>query len=72
MTEHTCQRCGVLLCSDEISLTKKLICREAEQFYCLNCMAEDYGSTREKLQAIIDYFHETGTCLLFAKKEKSP
>lgn len=67
MTSRFCMRCGASLTGDEIALHKKMICRNAEEFFCLDCQAADYGSTREKLERLIDYFHRTGICSLFAK-----
>ena len=67
MTSHACMRCGVFLNGDEIALHKKLISRSAEEFLCLDCQAARYGTTREKLEQLIDYFHRTGICTLFVK-----
>ncbi len=67
MTNHACMRCGAILTGDEIALHKKMICRSAEEFFCLDCQAADCGATREKLERLIDYFHRTGICSLFAK-----
>lgn len=69
MTDRLCMRCGAGLTGDEIALHKKMICRSAEEFLCLNCQASDYGTTREKLERLIAYFHRTGICSLFAKYE---
>ena len=67
MTNHICMRCGAGLNGDEIALYQKMVRRDAEAFLCLDCQASDYGATREKLQRLIDYFHRTGICSLFAK-----
>ena len=69
MTNRRCMRCGAGLTGDEIALHKKRICRSAEEFLCLDCQAADCGATREKLERLIDYFHRTGICSLFAKYE---
>ena len=67
MTGHPCMRCGVFLTGDEIALYRKLVSRSAEAFLCLDCQAAEYGIEREKLEQLIDYFHRTGICALFAK-----
>jgi hypothetical protein len=60
-------RCVTLLSGDEVALYKKLVFRDAEQFLCLDCMASGLSAPREKLEELIQYFHRTGTCVLFAK-----
>ena len=67
MTDHPCMRCGVALTGDEIALYRKVVCRGAREFLCLDCQAADYGTSREKLEDLIAYFHRTGICSLFAK-----
>lgn len=63
--------CGAALCSDEIALYKKLVFRSAEDYLCLDCLAGQLTTSREKLQGLIDYYHRTGICTLFAKTEQS-
>lgn len=67
MTNHICMNCGTPLSGDEIALYKKLVFREASQFLCLDCLAANLDTTRDKLEQIIIYFHTTGICSLFAK-----
>jgi hypothetical protein len=69
MTGHRCMRCGSSLTGDEIALYRKLVCREAEQYLCLDCMALGLSEPREKLEELIQYFHRTGICALFVKYE---
>ena len=65
MTENQCCVCGRgPLTKDEVALTKKLIDRKALRFYCLSCLAESLGVTREDLLAKIKEFKEEG-CELF-------
>ena len=59
-----CCDCGKTLEKDEIALTYKLIDPNAEEFYCLNCMAENIGCTVEDLKEKIVEFKEQG-CTLF-------
>ena len=67
MTHHICMRCGEPLSGDVIALYKKLVFRESRQFLCLDCLAANLDTTRDKLEQIIIYFHTTGICSLFAK-----
>lgn len=67
MTRHQCMRCKAGLTGDEIALYKKLVFRGAEEFLCLDCLAVDCSTTREKLEQLIAYFHRTGLCSLFAQ-----
>lgn len=65
--ERRCMRCGAALGGDEIALYRKLVCREAAAYLCLDCLAEDCGAPREKLEGLIAWFHRTGVCALFVK-----
>ena len=64
MKRINCCDCGKTLEKDEIALTYKLIDPNAEEFYCLNCMAENIGCTVEDLKEKIVEFKEQG-CTLF-------
>lgn len=70
MAEHVCMRCGAELHGDEIALYRKMVFRGATQFLCLNCLAEDISTTREKLEALIQWFYRTGVCTLFVRSEE--
>jgi len=59
-----CIKCGCQLTSDDIGLTKKLINRGAEEFMCIDCLAQKFKVTPERLQEKIKEFKEQG-CLLF-------
>lgn len=69
MAEHVCMRCGAELHGDEIALFRKKVCRQATEFLCLNCLAADIPTTREKLEALIQWFYRTGVCTLFVRAE---
>ncbi len=64
MKKNVCCDCGKSLKKDEIALTRKLIDPDAEEFYCLNCMADYIGCTVEDLKDKIVEFKEQG-CTLF-------
>lgn len=60
-----CYVCGKEnLSKDEIGLTKKLLGREAERFYCLNCLAESLEVDVDFLLARVEEYKEQG-CILF-------
>lgn len=59
-----CKNCGRELNSDDIGLTKKLINRGAEEFFCIDCLAEKFGCTTQLLEKKIEQFKKNG-CSLF-------
>lgn len=61
----TCKKCGAKLGSDDIAINQKLISRNVEEFFCIDCLAEYYKTTREVIQARIDYYRKSGHCTLF-------
>lgn len=69
MTDHTCMKCGKNLMSDEIALHRKLFSRSAKEFMCLDCQAAYLGVDRTQLEKVIEMYHRSGTCVLFAKWE---
>ena len=67
MGEHSCAHCSKQICSDEVALSKKIISRMITHYFCLRCLAKAYRTTPDALQELIDYYHRTGECTLFAK-----
>ncbi|MBS7369648.1 MAG: hypothetical protein KIG62_05820 [Oscillospiraceae bacterium] len=61
----TCRECSAPLHSDEIAINQKLISRNVREFYCIDCLAAYYKTTREAIQARIDYYRRSGECTLF-------
>lgn len=60
-----CFNCGKKKISkNEIGLNKKLLQRNAEKFYCLNCLAEYLEVESEFLVEKIEEFKDQG-CTLF-------
>ena len=70
MTGHLCKKCGAQLVFDEIALHRKLFSRASTTFMCLDCQAAYLGVKREGLEELIERYHRSGTCVLFAKYEK--
>lgn len=59
-----CVRCGALLGKDDAAMTRKMINRGAETFYCLSCLADHFELTEEILREKIKEFKAMG-CTLF-------
>lgn len=62
--EH-CIRCGQSLRDDDIAIYRKLVYRAADTFLCRDCLAKEFGTTREKIDRLIQYYRESGECTLF-------
>ena len=60
-----CGKCQKPLSMDEIGLHKKIVNREAEQFLCIDCLAEHFKTDREELFEMIERFRKAG-CTLFS------
>ena len=69
MAQHLCKKCGTKLISDEIALHMKLFSRASKTFMCLDCQSAYLGVKREYLEEVIERYHRSGTCVLFAKYE---
>lgn len=61
----TCRECGAPLGSDDIAINQKLISRNVQEFFCIDCLAQYCKTTREAIQARIDYYRKSGHCTLF-------
>ena len=59
-----CYVCSKELSKNEIGLTKKLINKNAKDFYCISCLAEYLEVTVEELEDKIEDFKDEG-CALF-------
>ena len=65
MDDHVrCVRCGAILEKDDIAITRKMVNRGAESFYCVSCLAEHFDLTDEILRQKIVEFKAMG-CTLF-------
>jgi len=59
-----CRQCGRVLEPDEIALTRKMINRGANSFFCLFCLARHFDVSEDDLRNKIREFREMG-CTLF-------
>ena len=60
-----CISCGKTdLSKDEIGINKKLISEDAENFYCLDCLADILEASVQDILDKIEEFKEEG-CTLF-------
>lgn len=55
--------------SDEIALHRKLFSRAVKTFFCLDCQAVYLNVERKQLEEVIEQYHQSGICVLFAKWE---
>lgn len=60
-----CKECGADLHDDDIAIFRKLVFRGAEEFACIDCLAENLGCTRDAIEKLIAYYRESGKCTLF-------
>ena len=60
-----CMECGAELLADDIAIHRKLVQRNAEEFYCIDCLAELMGRTRPEIEKLIKYYRDSGQCTLF-------
>ncbi len=60
----TCCECEKTLKKDEIALCKKLLGVDIEELFCIDCLSESLGCTKEDLEIKIQEFKEQG-CTLF-------
>ncbi len=61
----TCKQCGKSLTSDDMAIYRKLVLRCADEFLCMDCLAEYLGVSRKAIEDRIRYYRESGTCTLF-------
>mgnify|MGYP001853707508 len=63
-----CARCGASVGPLGEALTKKLVNRGCERFYCLHCLAAQFGVSEELLREKARQFQSSG-CALFEGME---
>ena len=63
-SQRQCCECEKILSKDETALCQKLLGRDTEDFYCLECLSEYLECAAEDLEIKIQEFKEQG-CTLF-------
>ncbi len=43
----------------------KMVSRNAKEFLCLDCLSTQLGCEKQALLRLIDYYRESGNCVLF-------
>lgn len=64
MSTKKCKSCQAELKKDWIALHRKLINKDAKEYYCISCLADYLGCEVEDLEVKIEEFREEG-CVLF-------
>lgn len=59
-----CAACQRALVSDEIAITRKMVNRGTEVFYCTDCLAAMFRITPDDVRTLIERFRKAG-CSLF-------
>jgi hypothetical protein len=59
-----CVDCGIQLIKDHVALSKKMLGRSIEEYYCINCLAQLLECEKIDLEIKIQEFKEQG-CSLF-------
>jgi hypothetical protein len=64
MKKLECHMCSTLLEKDHIALNRKLLGRQVDEFFCIDCLAEHFDCPKDDLLIKIEEFKEQG-CGLF-------
>jgi biotin operon repressor len=62
----TCKECNKKLEGDEISIYRRLVCRGANEYLCIECLSKHFKCSRDLILERISHFKEIG-CTLFSK-----
>ena len=60
-----CISCGRELDGDDIGITRKLINRGAQDFYCVKCLSVRFGISEEDVRRLIENCRAAGCSLFF-------
>ena len=55
MNYKTCKDCGENIFADDIAIYRKLVNRNADDFLCIDCLADRLDCTREAIEKLIKY-----------------
>jgi biotin operon repressor len=64
MKTSRCYECDRVLSKDEMALSRKMLGRDINHFFCLGCLADYLECSPEDLEIKIQEFREQG-CSLF-------
>lgn len=64
MKNNECYICGKKLTQNEIGLCKKILPSKSKKKYCIDCLSQQLGVSKEYLQEKIEEYIEEG-CDLF-------
>lgn len=51
--------------TDDVAIYLKLVTRNAQDFLCIDCLGEKLKCGRAPIEQLIQYFRESGKCVLF-------
>lgn len=60
----SCYKCKAPVCKDEAAITKKLVNRGTNRYYCMACLAEAFDISTEDIRRSIKHYKNIG-CTLF-------
>lgn len=61
----TCKKCSAPLLADDIAIYQKLVFRGAQEFLCIDCLADYFHCERKAIEERIAYYRASGECTLF-------
>jgi len=62
--QRVCNKCKKAISQDEVAITKKLINRGTDKFYCITCLSKAFEVSEADICKKIQEFKEMG-CVLF-------
>lgn len=66
--EQICNKCRKVISHDEIAITKKLINRGTDRFFCTTCLAKAFDVSETDITKKIKEFKQMG-CVLFKTEQ---
>ena len=71
MTQNAeCCLCEKSVSADEIAMTRRLVRKTADEFFCMGCLSERLGISVPDLEKKMAYFKAIG-CTLFINSENA-
>ncbi len=63
-----CKICGKDIVHDVKALNQKVCGRQINEFFCIDCLAKEFKTTKNYLLSFIEFYKEQG-CTLFSCKK---